>query len=37
MEVEKIAKHVGSAAKLTVDDFKKVFAANFLSLMRSKG
>jgi predicted TIM-barrel fold metal-dependent hydrolase len=37
MEVEKIAKHVGRAAKLTVDDFKKVFANNFLSLMRSRG
>jgi predicted TIM-barrel fold metal-dependent hydrolase len=37
MEVEKITKHVGSAAKLTVDDFKKVFAANFLSLTRSQG
>jgi hypothetical protein len=37
MEVEKIAKHVGRAAKLTVDDLKKVFAANFLSLMQSRG
>jgi predicted TIM-barrel fold metal-dependent hydrolase len=36
MEVEKIAKHVGRAAKLTLDDFKKVFSANFLSLMRSQ-
>lgn len=34
MEVEKIAKHVGRAAKLTEDDFKKVFASNFLSLTR---
>jgi hypothetical protein len=37
MEVEKIAKHVGRAAKLTEDDFKKVFASNFLSLMRPQG
>jgi predicted TIM-barrel fold metal-dependent hydrolase len=33
MEVEKIATHVGRAAKLSEDDFKKVFATNFLSLM----
>jgi hypothetical protein len=35
MEVEKIARHVGRAARLTADDFKKVFAANFLSVVRS--
>jgi len=34
MEVEKIARHVGRAAKLTEDDFKKVFASNLLSLTR---
>jgi predicted TIM-barrel fold metal-dependent hydrolase len=34
MEVEKIARHVGRAAKLGDADFKKVFSANLLSLLR---
>ena len=34
MEVEKIAKHVTKAAKLNEDDLKKVFADNFLSILK---
>jgi len=34
MEVEKIAKHVTNAAKLKEDDLKKVFADNFLSILK---
>ena len=34
MEVEKIAKHVTKAAKLKQDDLKKVFADNFLSILK---
>jgi hypothetical protein len=34
MERDKIAVHVARAAKLTADDLKKVFSANFLSLIR---
>jgi predicted TIM-barrel fold metal-dependent hydrolase len=34
MEVEKIAKHVTKAAKLKEDDLKKVFADNFLSILK---
>ena len=36
MERDKIAVHVARAAKLTADDLKKVFSANFLSLIRSE-
>jgi predicted TIM-barrel fold metal-dependent hydrolase len=36
MEVDKIAKHVAAAAKLTGDDFKKVFAGNLLSILNSE-
>jgi hypothetical protein len=32
--VEKIAKHVTKAAKLKPDDLKKVFADNFLSILK---
>jgi len=32
--VEKIAKHVTKAAKLKADDLKKVFADNFLSILK---
>jgi predicted TIM-barrel fold metal-dependent hydrolase len=35
MEIDKIAVHVASATKLSADDLKKIFAANFLSLIRS--
>src|ERR1044071_3742029 len=34
MEVDKIAKHVTRAAKLKEDDLKKVFAENFLSILK---
>ena len=34
MEVEKISKHVTKAAKLKADDLKKVFADNFLSILK---
>jgi len=34
MEVEKIAKHVTQAAKLNEADLKKVFADNFLSILK---
>ncbi len=34
MEVDKISKHVTKAAKLKEDDLKKVFADNFLSILK---
>ena len=34
MEVEKISRHVTRAAKLNQEDLKKVFSANFLSLLK---
>ena len=34
MEVEKIAKHVTKAAKLKEDDLRKVFAENFLAIVK---
>lgn len=34
MEVEKIAKHVNKAAKLTEDDLKKVFAGNLVAILK---
>jgi uncharacterized protein len=34
MEVEKISRHVARAAKLQEDDLRKVFAANFLSILK---
>ncbi|MDH3443572.1 MAG: amidohydrolase family protein [Deltaproteobacteria bacterium] len=36
MEVEKISKHVTKAAKLTVNDLRKVFATNLLSLLNQE-
>lgn len=36
MEVEKIAKHVARAARLSADDLKKVFADNFLSILQAE-
>jgi predicted TIM-barrel fold metal-dependent hydrolase len=36
MEVDKIAKHVARAARLTGDDCKKVFAGNLLSILNSE-
>jgi hypothetical protein len=33
MEVEKIATHVRTAAKLKRDDLQKVFSGNLLSLL----
>jgi uncharacterized protein len=35
MERDKIAVHVGRAAKLTENDFKKIFSSNLLSLLKS--
>jgi predicted TIM-barrel fold metal-dependent hydrolase len=37
MEVEKIAKHVTQAAKLNDADLKKVFADNFLAILKHDG
>jgi hypothetical protein len=34
MEVEKISRHVARAAKLKEDDLRKVFAGNFLSILK---
>jgi len=34
MEVEKIAKHVTRAAKLQQHDLRKVFAENFLAIVK---
>jgi len=34
MEVEKISKHVATAAKLKQDDLKKVFADNLLAILK---
>ncbi len=36
MEIEKISRHVASAANLTLDDLKKIFAGNLLSLLGAK-
>src|SRR5262249_6652102 len=36
MERDKIVVHVSRATNLTADDLKKVFSANFLSLIRSE-
>jgi hypothetical protein len=36
MEVEKIAKHVARAARLSAHDLKKVFADNFLSILQAE-
>jgi predicted TIM-barrel fold metal-dependent hydrolase len=36
MERDKIAVHVARAAKLTADDLKGVFSANFLALVKSE-
>ena len=36
MEVEKIAKHVARAARLSGNDLKRVFADNFLSILQAE-